>query len=65
MKIPSWFKAILSGLLGLIIGVIFVAVTNLVSPVANISQSLIVVCVPSFLSALIGHLVGARQKKIG
>jgi hypothetical protein len=63
MSIPSWFRAILSGLIGVAIGVIFIAVANLVSPVANLAQVLIVVCIPAFLSALVGHIIGARQRK--
>jgi hypothetical protein len=59
----SWFRAILSGLVGLVIGVIFVAVANLLSPVANLVQTLVVVCVPAFLSSLLGYVIGIRQKK--
>ena len=63
MRNPSWFRAILSGLIGVAIGVVFIAVDNLVSPVANLGQILVVVCVPAFLAALIGNLLGARQRK--
>jgi len=63
MSNHSWFRAILSGLIGALIGVIFIAVANLVSPVANLAQTLVIVCVPAFLSALVGHIVGSRQKK--
>jgi H+/Cl- antiporter ClcA len=63
MSNPSWFKATLSGLIGAAIGVVFVAVANLVSPAANLVQLLVVVCVPAFLSAIVGNLIGARQRK--
>ena len=64
MTSPSWFRAVLSGLVGAAIGVIFVAVANLVNPVANLAQVLVVVCVPAFLSAAIGHVIGARQRRV-
>jgi peptidoglycan/LPS O-acetylase OafA/YrhL len=63
MSNPSWFRAIISGLAGAAIGVIFVAIANLVSPVANLPQLLVVVCVPAFLAAIVGHIIGARQKR--
>lgn len=62
MSNPSWFRALLSGLIGAAIGVIFIAVANLISPIANLVQQLVVVCVPAFLSALVGHAIGARRR---
>jgi hypothetical protein len=62
MSNPSWFKATLSGIIGAAIGVVFVAVANMASPVANLAQLLVVVCVPSFLSAVVGHIIGARRR---
>ena len=46
---PLWFRSILSGIVGAAIGLIFVAIANLVSPVANLVQELTIVCVPAFL----------------
>jgi hypothetical protein len=62
MSNPSWFRAIISGLIGMAIGVVFVAVANLASPIANLIQVLVVVCLPAFISALVGHVIGARRK---
>lgn len=63
VRTSSWFRPILSGLLGVAIGVIFIAIANMVSPAKNLPQMLVVVCLPAFLSALFGHIIGARQKK--
>ena len=60
---PSWFRAIISGIVGAAIGVIFVAVANLVSPVANLAQELAVVCIPAFLAAIVGQSSAPRQRR--
>lgn len=60
---PLWFRSILSGIVGAAIGLIFVAIANLVSPVANLVQELTIVCVPAFLSALVGHIIGAHRRR--
>jgi hypothetical protein len=63
MRTSSAAKAILSGFIGIAIGVVFVAVANLVNPVGNLTQSLIIVCVPAFVSALVGNTMGSRRDK--
>jgi hypothetical protein len=60
---PSWFRSILSGIVGAAIGLVFVAIANLVSPVPNSAHELVVVCVPAFLSAFVGHLLGAHRRR--
>jgi len=63
MRSHPWAKAILSGIIGTAIGVIFIAVANLISPIVNLAQDLVVVCVPAFVAALVGNFIGARQGK--
>ncbi|HUX36273.1 MAG TPA: hypothetical protein VMV44_00100 [Rectinemataceae bacterium] len=62
MSYPSFFKALFTGLVGAVIGVIFVAIANLVNPIASLVQLLIIVSVPAFLSAIVGHVIGANGK---
>ncbi len=64
MSYSSFFKALFTGLIGAVIGVLFVAVANLVNPIANLIQLLFIVSVPAFLSAVIGHVIGANNKKL-
>ena len=59
----SLFRAILSGVIGIIIGVIFTAVLNLVSPGENLVRTLVVVCLAALCSAFLGYVLGARQKR--
>ena len=59
----SWVRAIVSGLIGMMIGAIFIAIANMVSPIAYLVQVLVVVCVPCFLSGLTGNILGARPRK--
>jgi len=59
----SMFRAIIAGVLGLLIGVVFTAVLNLVSPAENVVRLVIVVCLAALVSAFSGYLLGARQKK--
>ncbi len=63
MKSVSLFRAILSGIIGLVIGVVFAALVNLILPGTNLPWTLIPICLASILSGLAGYLVGARQKK--
>lgn len=58
----SWFRAFLSGLFGILIGIVCVAVANMMSPFANLEQVLILVCLPAFLSGFFGNVLGSRQK---
>ena len=59
----SWVRAIVSGLLGMMIGTIFIAIANMVSQINYLVQVLVVVCVPCFLSGLAGNILGARPRK--
>ena len=62
MKTISWFRAILSAVIGLVIGVIFTALVNLLKPWTDPMWALIAVCIASFFSGLAGYIIGARQK---
>jgi uncharacterized membrane protein len=59
----SKFRAILSGVIGIVIGVILTAVVNLVSPADNLVRTLVVVCLAAVIAAFSGYILGARQKK--
>ena len=56
-------RAILTGLIGLVIGVIFSAVLNLISPAENLVRTVVLVCLAAFCAAFTGYVLGARQKK--
>ncbi len=58
----SRFRAILAGVIGIVIGVIFTAVVNLASPADNLLRTLIVVCLAALVSAFAGYVIGARRK---
>lgn len=59
----SLVRAILSGIIGLVIGVIFAALVKLMVPAANLPWTLIPLCLAAVFSGLAGYLVGAKQKK--
>ena len=63
MKGSSMFRVILSGLIGLVIGVIFTGLVKLFEPSANLIWTLLPICLAAILSGLAGYIVGARQKK--
>jgi H+/Cl- antiporter ClcA len=63
MKGSSMFRVILSGLIGLVIGVIFTGLVKLFEPSANLTWTLLPICLAAILSGLAGYIVGARQKK--
>lgn len=63
MVVKSWFRAILSGLFGLLLGVVVAAVVNLLSPVGSLSTALVLACLPAFVAAILGFILGNRQKK--
>ena len=63
MKGSSLFRVILSGLIGLVIGVIFTGLVKLFEPSANLTWTLLPICLAAILSGLTGYIVGARQKK--
>jgi hypothetical protein len=56
-------RAILSCLIGLVIGVIVAALVNLVVPSTNLVGTLLPICLAALLSGFAGYLMGARQKK--
>jgi uncharacterized protein YacL len=62
MKKFSLIRAVLSGIVGLVIGVIVAALVNLMKPAPDIAWAIIPVCLASLLSALVGFLFGSRQK---
>lgn len=62
MKNFSLFRAILSGTIGLVIGVIFGALVNLAVPGTSPAWTLTPICIAAVLSALAGYLLGSRQK---
>jgi uncharacterized protein YacL len=62
MKRVRIVRAVLSGVIGVVIGVIFTALVNLVLPSANLAGTLIPICLAAILSALAGYLLGANQK---
>jgi uncharacterized protein YacL len=63
MRNYSLFRVILSGVLGLVIGVIFTALVKLMVPAANLAWTLVPVCLAAVLSGFAGYAVGARQKR--
>jgi hypothetical protein len=63
MKSVSLFRVILSGLIGLVIAVVFGALVNLILPGTNIAWTLIPICLASIFSGLAGYWVGTKQKK--
>jgi H+/Cl- antiporter ClcA len=63
VKDVSLFRAILSCVIGLAIGVIVGALVNLVTPSTNLVWTLVPICLAALLSGFAGYLVGARQKK--
>ncbi len=63
MKNISSFRAILSSVIGLVIGVIFTALVKLIAPATNLVLTLLPICLAAILSGVAGYFVGARQKK--
>jgi H+/Cl- antiporter ClcA len=63
MKGSSMLRVILTGLIGLVIGVIFTGLVKLFEPSANLTWTLLPICLAAILSGLAGYIVGARQKK--
>jgi len=57
----SW--AILSGVIGLVIGVIFTALVKLIVPATNLVQTIFPICLAAIFSGFAGYFLGARQKK--
>jgi hypothetical protein len=63
MKDISLFRAILSGVIGLVIGVIFTALVKLIVPATNLVLTLFPICLAAVFSGFAGYFVGAKQKK--
>ena len=55
-------RVILSGIAGLVIGVVIAALVNLLKPAPEIWWALIPLCLSSLASALVGFLLGSRGK---
>jgi uncharacterized protein YacL len=63
MKSYSLVRAILSGVIGLVIGVIFTALVKLIVPETKLAWTLFPICLAAILSGFAGYIVGAKQKK--
>jgi len=63
MNRNSLVWAILSGVIGLVIGVIFTALVKLIVPATNIAQTIFPICLAAIFSGFAGYFVGAKQKK--
>jgi len=58
----SWGRAAVSGVIGVIFGLVITYIVNLINPTTNLRWSLIAVGFASFFAAFRGYIVGARQK---
>jgi hypothetical protein len=58
----SVFRVVFAVIAGLAIGVVITAIVNLVVPGTNLTWTLIVVCLSSILSGVVGVILGAGQK---
>jgi len=56
-------RVILSGVIGLVIGIIFTALVKLLEPAANLAWTLLPICLAAILSGFAGYAVGARQRR--
>ncbi len=63
MSTSYFFKSFSAGLLGAVIGLVFVAIANLVNPIVGLAQFVILVCVPAFLSGIVGYVIGGHARK--
>jgi ABC-type transport system involved in multi-copper enzyme maturation permease subunit len=63
MNGSSIVRVILSGVIGIAIGVILTAVVNLASPSDSVVRMLVVSCLAGLAAGLAGYLLGARKKK--
>lgn len=63
MKNVSLSRAILSCVIGLVIGVIVASLVNLVVPSTNLVWTILPICLAALLSGFAGYLMGAQQKK--
>jgi hypothetical protein len=58
----SVFRVVFAVIAGLAIGVVITAIVNLIVPGTNLTLTLIVVCLSSILSGVVGVILGAGQK---
>jgi len=62
MKSVSLFRAVLSCVIGLVIGVILTALVNLAIPATSLTWALIPTCLAAIFSGFAGYIIGAKQK---
>ena len=62
MNQVSWGSAVLSGVIGVVIGLVATYVMSLIRPTTNLQWSLIAVGIASFCSAFAGYIRGVREK---
>jgi hypothetical protein len=58
----SWGSAVVSGVIGVIIGLVITCVVNQINPTTNLQWSLTAVGFSSFFAAFGGYAAGARLK---
>ena len=64
MKNVSLIRAIVSCVIGLVIGVILTALVNLAVPATNLAWTLIPMCLASVFSGFAGYIIGAKAAKV-
>ena len=62
MNQTSWGRAVVSGVIGVIFGLVITYVVSLINHTTNLQWSLIAVGFASFFAASGGYLAGARRK---
>jgi len=63
MKSVLMFRAVLSCVIGLAIGVIVAGLVNLAVPSTNLVWTVLPICLAAVISGFAGYVIGARQKK--
>jgi len=61
MKEISWGGAIMSGTIGIVIGLFSTYVVSLIIPTTNLKWSMTAVGIAAFFSAFAGYLVGVKK----
>ncbi len=62
MSDVSWSRAIVSGIIGLLVGLAATYIINLIIPTTNLGWRLIAVGFATFFSGVFGYLGGAKQQ---
>lgn len=62
MNNVSWIRAAISGVIGLLIGLVLTYVVSLLIPTTNLRWSLMAVGFASFFAAVSGFVAGASRK---